>query len=206
MAIPGGIEEDDLLQTQDYFVEEFNKLSSGGGEDMPKTFELSDEMEERRKKGMENKRRVLFSCAREKGQDLDRKLLEFFNPYIVKNLVERSANRGYGDEPPLEGFQFCFRNTAKSSITVMFDLVHWDDQDDDDQSSSIITKAHLTPLEISFARMMENAHHVVDEMNYQEKRQTGTLKDMRIIDFFGSNSHCSVFLFSFLQHGFKYHT
>jgi len=183
VAIPGDSESENISETQDFYINKIVELGSNGGEAFGKDFgALPDDIETKIVETTvdENNRaltRVLFTSYREEGELLTTKVLDYYKPHLVNEVVGLSMQKGYGDSPPLAGYRFCFKNPSGYVTTLLFDIVHWNDEDDDDESSEpIIEKRHLTPLETSFKKSVDKASQIVDEMKYMERRSNKNMK------------------------------
>merc|ERR1712232_1485092 len=64
-----------------------------------------------------------------------------------------------------------------------FFLIIIDEEVNDDEKEPIITKRHLSPLESSFAKIVDKASQIVDEMKYIERRSN---KNMQQDEFYRS--------------------
>lgn len=206
VAIPGDVESDNLLYTQDFYIDKFVELGSDGGENFPKKFEV-DYPENITQKIMESKSdsqnrrmgRIVFSSFRESRELIATTVLDFYKPYVLHEVVGLSMRKGFNDSPPLGGYRFCFKNPSGGVSTLIFDIVHWNDEEIDDKpEEKIIEKRHLSPLELSFKQSVDKARQIVDEMIYIERRSMKNMKQDEFYRSFVSNfSYLSIIVLIF---------
>lgn len=188
VALPGDSESDSFLSVQDYYVEEFDKVTNEfRARRRKKMFgKLSDELEEKIAQENLTRKQVIFSYFREDSM-IDHQSLIFYRPYTLFNIADLSSQKGYDDYLPLDGFKLCHHNLARDPVTMMLDVSHWsqsknddyaDDTDDREvRKKKIVKVEHITPLESNFKDVLLKMRRVVKEYDMIEAREHRNLKN-----------------------------
>eukprot|EP00594_Rhizosolenia_setigera_P006605 CAMPEP_0178952052 /NCGR_PEP_ID=MMETSP0789-20121207/7578_1 /TAXON_ID=3005 /ORGANISM="Rhizosolenia setigera, Strain CCMP 1694" /LENGTH=245 /DNA_ID=CAMNT_0020633015 /DNA_START=144 /DNA_END=881 /DNA_ORIENTATION=+ len=192
---------EELENVQDFYIDRWLSLTKKVGEkgDYPTQFgdvsaDIDERIQEIEKKRLQNP--VLrIQYFKSKGQLIDSTLLKYYRPYVLDYIVERAENKGYGDSPPLEGYQICVKafQPRKIEVALIFDVLHWDDEENlSEKKKDYLTKDHLSPLERDFKKSEAAIAQILDEFDYQERRDADLYK-------ISSNTNSKVQLFSYFS-------
>jgi hypothetical protein len=128
----------------------------------------------------------------------------WFTPVVI-NHIRRAVKSNQG-EPPLEGYEICFKNDNEDyPVMVMMEGVSADeeDEDEDEDAGGTFDGSHLTPLAEQLEESIAAAKTVVKEMGYMESREQRMRKTADSINIrvrcFSYISVCVLLVVTYLQ-------